>query len=335
MSKIIEDGNLDVLTIHSSLVIPQVEDASSLLPIKGAIAYDLASDPIGAIWYSNGLIWSRISPEGIAGFPVTNPPYPNPFPNAGIAIFNAGTESWTISPISGDVEIDTDGIATVVGINGAPVGPFTPLSSNQVLGWNGSTWTNIAPPAAPPVGPAGGDLTGTYPNPTLVTSGVVAGSYGASNQTIGLSVDAKGRVTGVSTIPISNLSPTVLNNTVLQEFLNLVANTPYEIFYFQFPDGWNQFRLWITWYSRFGEGGTYEYSGGVRFAGGVIVPPESGAPYGATLQTVFGNLPAIGQLYYAIGQPAIWFTLKVDGPADITTYQSSRAQMTYINVPQP
>jgi hypothetical protein len=78
-----------------------------------------------------------------------------------------------------------------------------PASNGQIL--SGTTagvlsWTSF-PSALPPSGAAGGDLTGSYPNPSLATSGVIAGTYPR------VTVDAKGRVTsGSSTIASTDIA---------------------------------------------------------------------------------------------------------------------------------
>jgi hypothetical protein len=70
--------------------------------------------------------------------------------------------------------------------------PATDGSSGAVLSTNGSgvlSWVSSLDPS----GNAGGDLTGTYPNPMLTTTGVAANTYAK------VTVDAKGRVTAGST----------------------------------------------------------------------------------------------------------------------------------------
>jgi hypothetical protein len=82
------------------------------------------------------------------------------------------------------------------------VGTFTVGADGRL-----TSASNVTISGTSPGGNAGGDLSGTYPNPSLNISGVIAGTYGDSTNVSQIAVDSKGRITSASNVTISGVSP--------------------------------------------------------------------------------------------------------------------------------
>lgn len=150
-----------------------------------------------------------------------------------VSIADASVTSAKLSPSGGNpgdiYQVDPSGtyigfisIVNAITNNTIPVGKLVKGSNGTVLvtkagaiSWetNATFWADliaVAPNGSIPVakvagggtstptGAAGGDLAGTYPNPILANSGVVAGSYGGAGVPISVTVDTKGRVTSIA-----------------------------------------------------------------------------------------------------------------------------------------
>jgi len=128
-------------------------------------------------------------PPGPAGTGAAGPPGPA---GAGSVISIATSGAG----ISGG-PITTTGVLTV-----AWNGPAVSAIGTGLSAAGGTLVATGGGGGGAPTGPAGGDLAGSYPDPTLGTTGVVAGTYGDATHVPVLAVDAKGRVTtaGIATL---------------------------------------------------------------------------------------------------------------------------------------
>jgi hypothetical protein len=120
--------------------------------------------------------------------------------NTGIATLNIdGRGAKTIKKYGGTADLAAGDIAlgSIVDVrfDGTNMQLLSPVA-NAVVGGSGS-----------PTGTAGGDLTGTYPNPTLTSVNPSTGTFGSGSQIPVITVDGKGRITGISTASSGGFTP--------------------------------------------------------------------------------------------------------------------------------
>lgn len=84
--------------------------------------------------------------------------------------------------------------------------PIPPKVGAALIG--GSLVSTTSASGGAPSGPAGGDLTGTYPNPALAATAVTPGTYGDATHVGKFTVDSKGRLTFAQDVLITGAAPT-------------------------------------------------------------------------------------------------------------------------------
>ncbi len=242
------DGNGSVTEVNDLNIIPRGSDTiQGLTQVNIQSAFgriSLITDGVSK-WSYNSTLNGPISLQGVLNFlnstnnnitsvqagvtaATINYILPITAPSDGqvLSCLADGTMSWINSSASGSAGGDLSGTyPNPIVVNGSNLGantvPDSALSTNiPIMSFgilpavDGSLLTNL--PSSPPGGSAGGNLSGTYPNPTVayisLNEGIIAGLHGnhytfpyASNW---------GRTSDVVTIHLPNYNPFIVGESI-------------------------------------------------------------------------------------------------------------------------